>query len=253
MPGVGPMVAVGRVVSSRVAADGSAMFATVELEHYRAGASAMTAECRVVLPFGGLDAAGDAFGVGLLPRAASYVLCFFPGLGPEGVPGDDLDNGYCFGSLSSPSVPLPADDAGNRPALNRLVLRAPKDSGIALWIEGLFGGLRAVVEAAVDWVVGSMTVSSAGTIRLETDASSSADVEIDADGNFRLDATIARLVSDDLRLGSATSGAVRKLIDERFVAVFNSHTHPHPVVADTLAPNEQIAVDTHTTTKTRAS
>lgn len=48
-----------------------------------------------------------------------------------------------------------------------------------------------------------------------------------------------------LRLG--TTSAVNKLVDERFIALFNTHTHP-----GVGAPNQQAAVGTHTTTITRA-
>jgi len=59
--------------------------------------------------------------------------------------------------------------------------------------------------------------------------------------------TAVAVLAPAITLGDIAD-TVRKLIDERFVAVFNSHTH-----GGGSGPSPTIAVDTHTTTKTKAS
>lgn len=55
----------------------------------------------------------------------------------------------------------------------------------------------------------------------------------------------------DLRFG-ALAAAFRKLVDERFVALFNGHQHPDAQGGLTGPPTQQMIVGQHTTTTTRA-
>jgi hypothetical protein len=70
------------------------------------------------------------------------------------------------------------------------------------------------------------------------------DAAIDVTGKASL------AVGTTLELGEA--GAIKKLVHEEFITLFNSHTHKQSGGAtSTFAPEVPAVIDTHTTTKTR--
>lgn len=65
--------------------------------------------------------------------------------------------------------------------------------------------------------------------------------------------TIALFKSDEtIEIGKEGS-TFRKLIDERFEALFNAHTHPDPVSGNSGIPNQQLTPGAQTTLNTKAS
>jgi phage baseplate assembly protein V len=66
--------------------------------------------------------------------------------------------------------------------------------------------------------------------------------------------TSATVISPEINLGDGARGALRRLIDERFMALFNGHTHPgiQPGSGSTGAPNQTLVLASHATDITRA-
>ena len=65
-------------------------------------------------------------------------------------------------------------------------------------------------------------------------------------------ATQANLLAPTVNLG-IDGGTFRKMVDERFVALFNAHVHPDPVSGNTGAPTVSMSVGSHATSNTKAS
>lgn len=76
-----------------------------------------------------------------------------------------------------------------------------------------------------------------GTVEIRVKAGTQ--VKVNPDGSVDVN-------GNDVRIG-AEGGAFRKLVDERFVALFNGHVH-----GNSGPPTPQMAVGQHTTTNTRA-
>jgi len=129
---------------------------------------------------------------------------------------------------------------------------------------------------------GTVTVRGAGKVRLDSDDDvevvsatkvrdeapeleaegsvsakvSAPSVEVTGDISVVIQGLAVTVTGTTIQLQGTVSlggGSLQRLIDQRFKALFDSHTHPVFGGPNTGAPNEQIDLDDHATTTTTAS
>lgn len=169
----------------------SAVFVRVHLRrYYNEDGTPLEARCRLVVPY-----AGAGYGDWHVPEPGEEVFCAFPGIGPEGVPGGDFDEGYVLGKISSAiEPPVTTGQAGALSASRRVY---KSKSGEAR-DEHHQGAVDGKVDGAWTWLVTGIAKLVGGPfLRLFATA-----VEIGADG-----------------------GTFQKLVNEAGLAKYNAHTH----------------------------
>lgn len=118
------------------------------------------------------------------------------------------------------------------------------------------GVIEIVAVADLHVQVTAQATVEAASVEVSTSEDISISISQDASVTISGDAVIAcngqiQIQSDDLQLG--LGGVVRKLVDERMISTYNAHTHPNPEGGNTGAPNQQLSINTHTTTNTRGN
>lgn len=98
-------------------------------------------------------------------------------------------------------------------------------------------------EVHIDGAAG-VTVTSAATVTVNGAAS----VAITSAVQIEATAPLIVIDTDELRMGSAGGAGLQKLVDERMIPLYNTHTH-----GDSDPPNQQAAVGDHSTSKSRAT
>lgn len=103
-------------------------------------------------------------------------------------------------------------------------------------------GNKLTVEVANDVVVNTKRLTATAT---EQAVITSPDIRMEA-------STKCQITSAEINLGGDRA-TLRRLIDERFKALFDSHTHPGIVAgpSSTGAPNQQLVLDNHATDQAR--
>lgn len=265
---VGPFIAEGIVQETSVEDWGLRVEVTLP-DHTEAAGAPLQATCRLV-PGSLHGKAGGVSHGGLwwIPGKGARVLVLFLGEGgPDGIPGNDMDNGFIIGGLTTTEATIPVGLGGQQLA-NDLFLFVGK-SGVEY--HDSYPDDRTV------HVGGDATIVVDGLARV--DAKGGADInvtgnaDIDVSATATITANIAKIVSATVEIGAGVAHAIQKLVDERFLPIFNNHRHHAvyggankevslPIVGGTSgSPLEPLGggtpavglVDTHTTTETKAS
>lgn len=211
---------------------------------------------------------GPGFGHWWVPDVGADVLCAFPGRGPDGAT-EDFDEGYAFAVVSSMPEPPVAGlqgplDPTRRVFKGRLgeaqddhyqgahdieiegpqrqLLKSTRDTTVVGAETRFFQATRSAV------VEGTETRTTGGVFSWTYQAAANflgqALLRIISQAEVRIDAP-------EVKLGSES--ALRKIVHDAFVALFNAHTHGEvsngPGV--TGPPIQQMTVGVHTSTRTK--
>ena len=198
----GVLLDIGEIVT--VSKMTTAIFFEVKLRHYvdEAG-DRVVGRVRWISPYH-----GAGFGEWWIPDVGLDVLCFFPGVAPHGEV-NDLDEGFAFGVVSTKTEPpvegLVADLSATR--------RVEKGkSGV-----DLDQHLQGALDRKVD---GAETAENVGIVSRTFRAAASwlGDqlMRFHSETEVQIDAPLVKLGDVE---------AVKKIVHEEFVALFNAHVH----------------------------
>ena len=122
---------------------------------------------------------------------------------------------------------------------------------VVIWQSGTGGQLPKDAEA-ICFNIEGMEENKAGIGTAPTTR-----IKVDEAGEVWFGSPVTKsivLFKSDGTLEAGTVGdTFRKLIDERFEAFFNAHTHPDPVSGNSGIPNQQLVPGAQTTTVFKAS
>lgn len=121
-------VAIGRV--KKADRDDRGVRLEVDLVHHQRKGEALQAICRLVSPFH-----GEGYGDWSIPDVGIDLLCFFPGVSPDGTIGDDLDAGYALGALATDKE-LPPEGLQGDFATDRRVSKGRPGTALDTHIQG---------------------------------------------------------------------------------------------------------------------
>ena len=171
---------------------------------------------------------GAGFGTWFVPDVGTDVLCAFPGVGPDGRI-EDLDEGFAFAFVSSTPEP-PVDGLEGDLSATRAVVKGKLGVALDRHHQG-------ALDVKVD---GPESRETVGVLEWLLRAAS----KLIGDVKITIDAPT-------LELG--VTGAIKKIVHEEAIAVFNAHTHGgvQSGGAITAPPTQQLAVGTHTSTRAR--
>lgn len=255
------MIDVGVVLE--VGQRANAVFLEVELRHYTNAGASLRALVRWSPPYH-----GEGFGSWWVPSIGADVLCLFPGLGTDGR-AEDLDEGYAVAVVSSDPEPPVAGLVGAL-ATNRRVFKGRPGEAQDDHFQGAHDHtidgpqtqrLKSTRSTTIDgaetrYFKATRAATVDGTETRETKGVFSwlyraaatflgdALVRIASQAEVRVDAPIVRL---------GTETAIKKIVHEEFLALFNAHTHSGVEAGpDTTGPPTAAAVaGAHTSTRTR--
>lgn len=197
-----------------------AVFLEVKLRHYHdVDGEPLEARARLCVPYH-----GDGFGDWWIPDVGSEVMCFFPGLGLDGMAGGDLDEGFAFALPGTRPRPPAETGLGGDLSTMRRVYKGRSGEAVDRHVQG-------DVDVKVDGAESHETVGVFTWL-------------LRAAAKLASDATL-QLFGAAVEIGAGA--AVQRLVDERFVALFNSHTHNSG-----SPPDQTMVVGSHTTTVTKA-
>jgi len=240
------MIDVGEV--KRVEQREQAVFLEVELRHHVGAGFPREALVRWCPPY-----AGDGFGAWWIPSVGEDVVCAFPGVGPDGAV-DDLDEGYAFAVVSSRPEP-PQDGLQGALAPDRRVFRGRAGEAQD---DHLQGSHDLQVDGAQERVflaerstetTGDETRANAGTLSWAIEGVTSLVSQATASIKGVL---LLRLLSDSrIEIDAPTvalglSSAIKRIVTEEFLPLYNGHTH-----GGSQVPDQQAQVGVHTSTRTR--
>lgn len=227
-----------------------AVFLDVELRHHD-----RTALVRWCPPYH-----GEGFGAWWVPGVGADVVCMFPGLSIDGRD-EDLDEGYAVAVVSSMPEPPVAGLQGPLGLLRRVFKgragEAQDDHYQGthdLQVDGaqvrLFLATRATqvngAEARTNQSTLSWVIQQASTWLSQTTASFTGAVllRLLSNAKVQIDAPIVEL---------GLSGAVKRIVHEDLVPLFNAHTHSNVENGPGTSgpPVQQAAVGVHTSSRAR--
>jgi hypothetical protein len=217
------MIAIGLVTEVEKTSSGIRL--ALDLRHFRDPESdaPIHATARWCPPYH-----GAGFGSWHLPDVGVDVLVAFPSPDPGGK-AEDLDLGYAFAVISTDAEP-PVDGLVAALSATRRVEKGKDGVAFDRHIRSDFD----------DKVEGKETRETVGVFKRVLRAAAS----WLGDSKLTLDAPTVELGAAD---------AVKKIVHEEFLTLFNSHTHSGVQTGggNTGAPNQQARVDTHTSTRAR--
>lgn len=246
--------------------EGVGVFLNVSLGHYRDDqGDPLEARVRLCSPFHGPAGGGSWH----YPEVGSLVVCLFPGVGPHGVPGGDLDEGLAIGYLSAQGQP-PVDGLAGALSATRIVFKTRPGEDLDAHVQGdldsTVGGDSATVvtgdsavtvtgdetrltSGTMDWTL-TKAAQFLGTLLVRVKSLTTlflfgtTKVEIESGTEILIKAPTITLEATTIE-GGAGGGSL-KLLDENALALLNGHTHP-----GVAGMTQVLAVDTHTTSKAK--